>query len=297
MAASSFPEVRATSLSLDGTRSAVSWPAVLGGGAAAVAVSLSLLLLGAGFGLSVVSPWGNSASATTLGVGTAIWLVVMQWLSSAFGGYLTGRLRTKWQGVHTHEVFFRDTANGFLAWALATIITASVLAGATSLIVGTGINSASTIASGPAQGTTPSNTLDPTAYFADMMFRSSRPDATAAPVPAEVKAETSRILAVSLKNCEMSAADRTYQAQLVAARTGLSQADAEKRVDDVFAQAKAAAAKVADAADQARKAAAKFSFLTFFSLLVGAFIACAAGALGGMHRDEWENRLATSIAR
>jgi len=131
-----------------------------------------------------------------------------------------------------------------------------VLAGVTSSIVAAGFGSAATIASGAAQGaaqgSSQSGALDPVAYFSDMLFRAARPDAAAGP-PQDVKAETARILAVSLKNGEVSPADRAYLAQVVGARTGLSQADAEKRVDDVVTQAKAAAAKVADAADQARR--------------------------------------------
>jgi len=96
--------------------SAVSWVAIIAGAFAIAAASLILLALGAGLGLASVSPWYNSGpSATTFGVWAAVWLIVVQWLSAALGGYLTGRLRTKWVGVHTNEVYFRDTAHGFLA--------------------------------------------------------------------------------------------------------------------------------------------------------------------------------------
>ena len=99
--------------------SAVSWPAIIAGAVAIAAVALILLALGSGLGLSSVSPWPNSGpSATTFGVYAAVWLIVVQWVSAGFGGYLTGRLRTKWVGVHTDEIYFRDTAHGFLAWAL-----------------------------------------------------------------------------------------------------------------------------------------------------------------------------------
>ena len=95
--------------------SGVAWPAIIGGVFAAVALTLILLALGSGFGLASVSPWfGFGASATTFTVMTAVWLIVTQWLASGLGGYLTGRLRTKWVGLHTHEVLFRDTANGMV---------------------------------------------------------------------------------------------------------------------------------------------------------------------------------------
>src|SRR5271169_4162009 len=119
--------------------SAVSWPAIIAGAVAIAAVALILLALGSGLGLSSVSPWPNSGpSATTFGVYAAVWLIIVQWVSAGFGGYLTGRLRTKWVGVHTDEVYFRDTAHGFLAWAIASVLGAILLASpATSLIGGT----------------------------------------------------------------------------------------------------------------------------------------------------------------
>src|SRR5271170_1333459 len=99
---------------LEAATSGIAWPAILGGAFAAAALALILVALGSGFGLASVSPWPNSAaSATTFTIIAAIWLIIVQWVSAALGGYLTGRLRTKWVGVHTHEIFFRDTANGF----------------------------------------------------------------------------------------------------------------------------------------------------------------------------------------
>jgi hypothetical protein len=239
-------------------------------------------------GLASVSPWSNTgASATTFTVMTGIWLIIVQWVASGMGGYLTGRLRTKWVNTHTHEMFFRDTAHGFLTWALATVIGAGLLASAASSVVGGGVRAAATVAAGAAQGaanSAQSSTSQAGAYEVDTLFRSSRPDANAS--PADARAEATRILATGLANGDVSAADRTYLARLVAARTGMSEADAQKRVDDVIAQVKAAEAKARQAADAARKAASAFSIFTALSMLIGAFIACAASALGGKERDE-----------
>src|SRR3954449_10521523 len=106
--------------------SAVSWALIIGGALTAVAVTLLLVALGTGIGLSSVSPWSPAnPSATTFTLLAAVWLIIVQWLSSGLGGYLSGRLRTKWAGLHTDEVFFRDTAHGFLAWALASILVAA----------------------------------------------------------------------------------------------------------------------------------------------------------------------------
>lgn len=117
----------------------MSWGPILGGAFAAVGVTLILLLLGSGVGLTMVSPWsGESSSAATVGVTAAIWLVVAQWLSSALGGYLTGRLRTKWAAVHTDEVFFRDTAHGLISWAVATVFVVGFLASSLTSLAGAG---------------------------------------------------------------------------------------------------------------------------------------------------------------
>src|SRR6202011_4809644 len=121
----------------ESTESAVSWAAVAAGAVAAAALTLALVAFGAGMGLSAVSPWSNAGvSATTFKVGTGIYLCVAAMLASTIGGYLAGRLRTKWTGLHTDEVVFRDTAHGFLAWAFAAVLSAAVLGAATSAIVG-----------------------------------------------------------------------------------------------------------------------------------------------------------------
>jgi hypothetical protein len=219
-----------------------------------------------------------------VGAGAVIWLVVTQWLSAAFGGYLTGRLRTKWAAMNSDEVFFRDTAHGFLSWALATSIVFVLLA----MIAGGGAGLTATVASGAAQGAgSAAASSGAMGYFTDTLFRRPAGEgAAAAPVGApaaapansgDLRAESGRILVRGLAS-GLADGDRTYLAQLVAQETGLSQADAEKRVDEVVTAAKADA-------DAARKAAVAVSFLTALSLIVGAFVAAVAGALGGRHRD------------
>src|ERR1700722_9584595 len=120
-----------------GSTSGVAWGAVMGGAFVIAAVGLLLLALGAGFGLSSVSPWPNAGvSLTTFGPLTAVWLVVVQWISSGFGGYVAGRLRTKWTGLHSDEVYFRDTAHGVMAWAGGAGVRAAVGAGAATSLGG-----------------------------------------------------------------------------------------------------------------------------------------------------------------
>jgi len=306
---------------VEASKSAVSWAAIIAGAVVAAAVSLILLALASGLGLASVSPWPNSGvSLTTFSVMTAIGLIVVQWLASGLGGYVTGRLRTKWVGTHTHEVFFRDTAHGFIMWALSTVLVATLLASATASLVGAGAHGAAMVATGAAAGggaaaagsgmtdsgatnsraggsssagganpSASAGTLSPTgsisAYNIDTLFRPAQPNATSANSTADARAETTRILARSLTSGDVPAADRAYLAQLVAARTGVSDTDAQKRVDDTIAQVQADETKARQAADAARKASAAASIFTALSMVIGAFIACAAAALGGQLRD------------
>jgi hypothetical protein len=288
----------------EASSSAVAWGPIIAGALAASAATLILMLLGSGLGLTVISPWSaEGISATTFAVSAAIWLVVVQWLASALGGYLTGRLRTKWVGIHDDEVYFRDTAHGFLAWALATLLVAAVLGSALSSVVGSGVQAASTVVSGAALGagaaasgqdgaTGEDNNL--TGYFVDSLFRRADPGAVSAPGAegdAAAVGEASRILLSSAVAGEVSAEDRTYLAQLVSARTGLAPADAEARVNGVLQRIDEARAQAKEAADTARQATLTLSLVAALSLLIGAFIAAVAALLGGRERDKRETVL------
>ncbi|MDQ6436633.1 hypothetical protein RB623_21500 [Mesorhizobium sp. LHD-90] len=285
---------------VESSSSAVSWGAIVAGSFAAATLTFILMLLGSGLGLTMISPWSNTgASVTTFAVSTAIWLVIVQWLSSGLGGYLTGRLRTKWVGIHTDETFFRDTAHGFMAWALATLLVVFVLGSALSSTIGTGVQAASTVASGAAMGASAGASAnagdgggtDATSYFVDSLFRPADAARLATPGAEDdtaAAAQASRILIASGAAGEISADDKVYLGQLVAARTGLSQADATARVDAVLAQVEQTKVAAQEAADTARKAGATFALVGALSLLIGAFIASAAAALGGRQRDDDE---------
>jgi hypothetical protein len=277
--------VSADTMPLESSASAVSWSAIIVGAVIACAASLILLAVGSALGLASVSPWpGSGASATTFTVMTAIWLIVVQWLASGVGGYLTGRLRTKWVRTHSHEVFFRDTAHGFATWALATLIGTAVLASAVGSAVSAGASVASTIAGGVAEGAADASRSSVSAYDVDTLFRSARIEEAAQ--ASDPRAQATRILARIVTSGELPDADRAYLTELIAARTGIPNEEAQKRVDDAVAQIKMAEGKAREAADAARKAAAQASMYTALSLLIGAFIASAAAALGGRQRDE-----------
>lgn len=274
------------------SHSAVSWAAILAGAAGAAALSLILLLLGAGFGFAVVSPWeGRGMSAEGLGVTPIIWLAVTQIVAAGLGGYLAGRLRVRWADLHGDEVYFRDTAHGFLSWAVATLVTAMLVLGSVSGLVGTGAQAgaqAASAATASMKGSDASGSTDPNAYFVDALFRDDRP----APVADDAAhGVVSRIIARTLANGgQLSPEDRAYLAQLVSQRTDLSRAQAEQRVDQVYGQARASAeqAKLAaqKAADAASTAAAWASLWMFVALLIGAFFASWAATFGGKRRDE-----------
>jgi hypothetical protein len=251
--------------------SGVSWAAVIAGGFVAAALSLLLFALGTGIGLSSVSPWSNAgASGSAVGRGAIIWLILMQIISSTMGGYLAGRLRTKWVNVHNDEVFFRDTAHGFLVWAVALVLAAGFLGSAATRMAG------EARAEGASSGT--GRTAEANPYYVDAFLRSTgaTPDASANG-PA-VREEVGVILANGIRHGNLSDYDSAYLAQLVAARTGLSPADAQTRVNQVFEQAQ-------QAADAARKAIAHSLYWLFLALLVGAFCASYAATIGGRQRD------------
>ena len=177
--------------------SAVSWGAIVAGAAAAAVLSLILLILGMGLGLSSVSPWASKGvEASTFGVSTIVWLTVTQLLASGMGGYLAGRLRTKWVSVHSDEVHFRDTAHGFLAWAVATLVTASLLTSAIGSIVGTGVQAGAEAAKAIPSGLSGMSRMMPSiasagsdgggagdsgglGYIVDSLFRGGKTDAAA----------------------------------------------------------------------------------------------------------------------
>ncbi len=271
---------------------AMSWRAILAGAVVTAALTLMLLALGAGIGLSVVSPYSTWTITTTqAALGAGIYMLVVAVISSAVGGYVAGRLRTRWLGVHTHEVYFRDTAHGVVSWAVATVVSAAFLGSAAALVAGGAASGAATGAAVAAgQGETVSGYVD-RLLRPDYAVRvpvvtppPANPVATAMPaiVLRDVVSDRNdmgRLLAAALRDRrELATDDRTYIAQMVAARTGLSQADAVARVNDTLSQLKANA-------DIARRATAQLALWLAASMLLGAFAAGFAATEGGSLRD------------
>ena len=247
----------------EATGAGVSWPAVFAGAFTMGALTLILGVLGAGIGLSSVSPWPNETTQESrISAEAIIWLVVAQLIASSIGGYLAGRLRTKWVSLHTHEVYFRDTAHGFVAWAFALVISTLFF-----------ISYATSIAPRPSAMST-ENT--PGNYFVDMLFRTDHPAAARTDQP--LRNEAGLILANALRHPDTTKQDQAYLANLVVAATGLSQPEAERRVTETIAADR-------EAADAARKAIAHSLYWLFVAFLIGAFCASYAATIGGRQRD------------
>ena len=277
---------------LRGQPSAVSWGAILAGAAAAASLSLILLILGTGLGLSAVSPWAKEGlSATSLGVSTIVWLTVTQLLSAALGGYLAGRLRGQWLDVQTDEIYFRDTAHGFLAWAVASLLSAALLSASIAAIVGGTGKAVAQVGAEIVRSGMDSAALD---YEVDALFRqpAAKPATNGGADTASraaVAAEASAILMYSLRNGSLQPEDQRHLGQLVAQHTGLVEQEAIQRVRNNHLRAQTALrnaeAAALEATNKARKASAYAALWMVVALLGGAFVASLAATVGGRQRD------------
>ena len=274
----------------------VEWGAVLAGAVLAAALSFVLLTFGTAIGLSATSPWPNSGVSTKVLAGLAVfWVMAQQIATFMAGGYVAGRLRSRWTDASQDEVEFRDGLHGGLVWAVGVVIGAALLMATAGAAARTGVETA-----GKAVGAAVS-TADPLDAVLDTMLRpmtvaqasgagtsSPSPGGSASPgpraanagtaSPSEMRAEVSRILASAVARGSMTDQNRAYVAQLVSQRTGLSQQEAEKRVTDAVTSAR-------EAADKARKGAILTGFVAAASLLISFGAAWWAATRGGNHRD------------
>jgi hypothetical protein len=276
-------------------QSAVQWKSVFAGAVAAAVVSLILLSLGAGIGFVAFSPFGGDKETIAgFTVKMAIWMIVMQWLSAAIGGYIAGRLRNKAPETPKDEVFFRDTAHGFLTWAVATLIVVTLLASTMTAVVTGGVKAAAAVTIGAAAGAGKEMAKQPPSpaggmhegpgYYVDRMFRSDMADADGS-MGASNK-EASRILLKGVMQGDIPEEDRQYLAQKISVETGVSAEEGRTRVETAIAALNEEKQQAMDAAEKARKASGSFSIFTALSMLIGAFIAAVAAAMGGRERDE-----------
>jgi hypothetical protein len=259
--------------------SAVSWGAILVGATVAVALTLVLFVLGVGIGFLGDNP-------KTSAILVAIWLIVTQWLSAGVGGFLTGRLRHRWLATHEHEVFFRDTAHGLAMWAVATVAVA---------LVGTGAMGRGGAAHHPRMGAlAPMSSLSSHAesrdsaapdadhdleYAVAKLFRPAG-EAPAGSTAPDERHEAATIVAHDYASGILPSDDRALLAAMLTAR-GASASEADRRLNALEGSLQ----QDRDRAEALRKAAAKAALFATLSLLIGAFIASVAGAIGGRMRD------------
>ena len=285
----------------DSNHSGVSWSAVLAGAAAATILTLVLFILGFGLGLSALSPW-RSLDGAVFGWSAIAWVTFTQIAAAGLGGYLAGRLRVKWARLHGDEVYFRDTAHGFLAWAIASLLMFAVFGSAISALVsggakagsaaaGTAFAAAAPMAAATAhanENTNNANSAGAIDYYIDNLFRNEQMPTDPATNAAD-RREVAHIFMHTLSTGDLSAEDKNYLGQIIARRTGMSAADANARVTTIYDQTRAAIeqakAKAQDAADKARKTAAYTSLWLFVALLAGAFFASICATWGGKQRD------------
>ena len=308
--------------SSDGSASAVSWGAIIAGAVAAATLSLIMLILGTGLGLSSVSPWTNNGiDAKTFGVSTILWLTLTQLVASGMGGYLAGRLRSRWIAAHTDEIYFRDTAHGFLAWAVASLATAALLTSVIGSIVSGGIQAGASVAGGVATTTLAAtaggvaahgtamaksdrDSGGPMGYFLDSLFRKdtnapasgsshsgnmSMSGSTGAGGSVESQgsaaslAEVARIFTNSIQSGSLPAEDVHYVGQVVAQRAGLAQQEAEKRVLDTYARIQAKLHDMETSAREIADKARKASAYTALWLFISLLIGAFVASLAAVY--------------
>lgn len=244
------------------------WSPIFAGAIVAAAVSFVLLSFGSGIGLAVASPsstWRDTSSVLALLGG--LWLLLTSLAAFGLGGYLAGSLREAWSTAPPEAVEFRDGVHGLLVWGLAILIGAFLTLSASRMVAGRADLTAPTAAA-----------AEPLlAFELDRLFRSDR-SPTELGNDSEIRAQAARIITTAVGHTGMEQDDRDYLVRLVQARTGLSQPDAEHRVDQVIGQAKNAIAK-------ARHGIVILTFMIACSLLLGLPAAWLAAAAGGKHRD------------
>jgi hypothetical protein len=266
----------------------VDWAAVIGGIFVASAISLVLLAFGSAIGLGFADfDAGVDANPIWIAIAAASWLLWVQISSFMAGGYLTGRLRRRFNDATEHESDIRDGAHGLLVWAGALVVGAVIAVGGLGAAVstagnaiGTLTNAASNVAGDAAEG------LDPNAYFVDTLFRAAPGATPATGEGQDFRGEATRIIATGAIAGEVPEADRAYLAQIVSANTGLSAEEANTRVNEVLTAIETAKAEALAAADEARRWTVLGAFLTAASLLVSGVGAYWAAMKGGNHRDK-----------
>jgi len=277
---------------LSANNSSVSWAAIFAGAVSAAAMTLIMLILGFGLGFSAISPWQNEGvTMETIGWSTIIWLTITQIVAAGLGGYIAGRLRTRWTDINIDEIYFRDTAHGLISWAVATLLVALLILSSVGAVISGTSKAGASLAQGatsvvPAISEVASESSD---YFTDALLRTEPGAEIAQRADGDVRDELSNILVQALRDGELNENDKQYVVGLVANYTELDESEAEQRVDNVIERAEQALADAEqtarEAADTALEGATFASLWIFVALLIGAYIASFMATVGGRQRD------------
>lgn len=272
--------------------SSVSWAAIFAGAVTAAVMTLIMLILGFGLGFSVISPWQNEGvSMEAIGWSTVIWLTFTQIVSAGLGGYMAGRLRTRWTDINIDEIYFRDTAHGLISWAVATLLVATLILSSIGAVISGSAKMGASLAGGvtsaaPMISDAVSESSD---YVTNALLRTAPGAEIEQRADANVRDELSTIVVQALRDGELNEDDKQYVVGLVANYTELNETQAEQRIDEVIARAQQAAddAELAarEAADTALTSATFASLWLFIALLIGAYIASFMATIGGRQRD------------
>jgi len=281
----------------------VEWGPILAGAIAASALSFLLLTFGSAIGLSLTSPWPSSgARLWVVALTVGWWAVAVQIASFAAGGYLAGRMRSRW-AESIEESEFRDSAHGFMVWAVGVLFGGLLLAFTGGAALKTATQSAALIVGGTTSGA--ANALSqsgPVDYAVDLLLRpeprgTATPAAPPQPGPSAqrddqaLRSEVGRIFAATIQNREFSERDRDYLVRVIQTRTGLPEAEAQSRVDAAVNEARDLEIKAREQADKARRAAIITGFIAAASLLISLVAACYFAGIGGRHRNEGRSPL------
>lgn len=295
-------------VSVDASHRYVDWGAILAGAFVAAAISSVFLAFGSAIGLSLTSfQSGSSLPAAGLVIAAGLWLLWVQVSGFVGGGYIAGRMRRRIGDGTPHEAEMRDGAHGLLVWAvgivagalLAALVAMAGIAGVASVAGQTAANPGAVDyyvdrmlradGGAPSATSTSTDTSTSTSTTTDTSTSTSTDTSTSAAAPASTTStgdqsaaptqQIARVVTRSLGGPALDDSDRSYLVREVSTRTGLAQADAEKRVDETLAAVKAQA-------DRARRYGILLAFLTAASLLVSAVGAWWAACAGGRHRNE-----------
>jgi hypothetical protein len=264
--------------------SRISWGAVLAGGVIAAAIAAMLNILGAAIGATTVDAVGRATpDAASLGIGAVVWLVVANTVALAVGGYTAARLSGSADSTD-------GLLHGLAVWAIAFLVSATLLGNLVAGTVSTAASTASSVAGSAASGigsavSAVAGQASPEALLqrAQDTLRGTGNE-PAAMTTEQRSAEIASLLARRTANGAFTAEERARLNALVAAESNIPAEEAARRVQSVEEQAQRTAAEAAQrartAADATARATSIAAFGAFAALLLGA-IAAVLGARRG----------------